>query len=55
MPRTQTPRTRTVVVWYCHSCGTGPNNYRLDEFCPYCQLRRCAHCTVQEVRVRVDH
>ncbi|KAJ0148238.1 hypothetical protein CTA2_716 [Colletotrichum tanaceti] len=38
-----------------HKCGTGPNNYSLDEYCPYCQRRRCHQCTVQEIQVRVDH
>ncbi|KAK1580329.1 uncharacterized protein LY79DRAFT_520939 [Colletotrichum navitas] len=51
----QTPRTRTKVVWYCHNCSHGPNNYKIDEHCPACHMRRCRHCTVQEIRVRVDH
>ncbi|CCF38928.1 hypothetical protein CH063_09899 [Colletotrichum higginsianum] len=55
MPRAHAPRTRTKVVWFCHKCGNGPNNYSLDEYCPYCQKRRCHQCTVQEIQVRVDH
>ncbi|GKT66599.1 hypothetical protein ColTof4_04090 [Colletotrichum tofieldiae] len=53
MPQTQTPRTRAKVVWYCHNCGTGPNSYKLDDFCPNCQNRRCRYCTVKEIQTAI--
>ncbi|GKT46063.1 uncharacterized protein ColSpa_06244 [Colletotrichum spaethianum] len=48
-----TPRTRTKVVWYCHNCSSGPFNYKIDEHCPVCQMRRCRYCTVQEIQTAI--
>lgn len=33
-------------VWYCCSCGNGPNNYTLDKACPFCYYhKQCRSCT----------